>query len=579
MNEKTPNRWNQPLTGKTKRLLWLGAFALLTLLIYSVMSVGASQESGRSELLLVAALASALVLLIALVLMKFIRWLCCWRNFRRFLFGGACVVTLIALAYFVENVRGRSAWLKHRQAWEAQGEKFSIAELAPRPVPDEQNFAFTPLLKPALDYFHSPTNVVWRNTNSLARLNRLQADTPSGRDTNDKLVLGHYEKGTLADLAACRDFYRGNTNYPQPTRAGTPAEDILHALGKFDAELAELREADRARPLTRFPIEYEYEPSWAILLPHLARMKGITQVTHVRATALLDAGRSAEALADLKLGLRLSDSIHEEPLLIDHLVRLASLGINLQTVREGLARHAWTDAQLVEIERALARVDLLAEYLLAQRGERALSVRGLDYVRRQGFRSEAMMFLSSDEGRSATVSGFNPFPGGWLYQNMLTISELHQQFTLACVDMKSRRVLPEICDALESRVEKLPRAPYTIFAKMLMPALSKAVRRTARVQVALDSARVACALERHRLAGGALPEALDALAPRFLERVPADLFDGKPLRYRREADGGYLLYSVGWNQTDDGGVLVWKGNKEKSVDLEHGDWVWQMPAK
>ncbi len=576
MNEHPPSGWRRPLPGK---IVWLASFALLTLLIYCLGVAGGNGRSSPVEVFFVAALLSALALLIGYGLMRFLRWLFCWRNLRRFAFGVACLVTLIALVYFVENVRGRSAWMRHRQQWEAQGEKFSIAELSPPPVPEEKNFAFTPLLKPALDYFHTPTNIVWRDTNALARLSQLGADLAPRREKDDKLVLGQMEKGTLADLATWQAFYRGNTNYPQPNQPGTPAQDILVALGKFDSELTELHEAVRTRPETRFPVEYDYEPSWAILLPHLARLKGITTLTHVRATALLEAGRSAEALEDLELGLRLSESISREPVLIDHLVRIASLGINLQTIREGLVRHAWSDAQLAKIEQLLARVDMLAEYKLAQRGERALSVAGLDYLRRQGFRSNPMMYLSNDEGGSASTMGFNPFPSGWFYQNMLTISELHQEFTLACVDTKSGRVLPEVCEALQTRIEKLPRAPYTIFAKLLMPALSKAVRRSARMQTAVGSARIACALERYRLAQSELPDSLEKLVPSLLPQLPNDLIDDKPLRYRREPDGGYRLWSVGWNRTDERGEIAWTKSKEPGVDMAQGDWVWQIPKK
>ena len=80
-----------------------------------------------------------------------VRWLCRWCNLRRVLFGVACVATLIALFFAEENWRGRHAWQKYRREWEAKGEKFELAALTPPPVPDEKNFALTPLLKPAPD--------------------------------------------------------------------------------------------------------------------------------------------------------------------------------------------------------------------------------------------------------------------------------------------------------------------------------------------------------------------------------------------------------------------------------------------
>jgi len=508
----------------------------------------------------------------------FIRWLCCWRNLRRFLFCVAVLVTLVALFYAEENWRGKHAWQKFRNDAETRGEKFTLEALAPPAVPDDRNFALTPLLKPALDFTRGPAGVVWHDTNGLARLDKLSTRQQSG--TNE-LVLGDLQENTFANLAACAAFYRGNTNYPQAQSTAGPAEVILTALGKFDSELKELQEAAAKRPDCRFPIQYTYEPSWQILLHHVPRMRGLTMLSGVRAIAELDSGRAAEAFADLKLGLRLSDSLRGEPLLIDHLVRIATLGIDLQTIREGLLRRAWTDSQLAELQNYLASVDLLAEYKLAMRGERALSTQGLDYLRRRGFKSDPLMYMSSEEDGTGTSASmpFNPMPGGWFYQNMLAIARLHQDYTLATVDEKAHRVFPEISAKGGSAIEEMGWGPYTIIAKMLFPAMGRAIQRSARMQTAVDAACLACALERYRIANGKLPETLDALTPAFIAKIPNDVVDGKPLRYQLKSDDGYVLYSLGWNQKDDGGEIVLKTRpgKAHNVEITKGDWVWEMP--
>ena len=580
MNEESKSIWRRPWKGPRKVLVWFALLAGTLFVIVSLLVLLFGQPSRPSELLAGALILSLVLAAVAIAIVSFVRWLCCWRNFRRFLFGIACLVTLVALAYAVENWRGKQAWEQHRAKWEAKGEKFTLAALAPAPVPDEKNFALTPLLKPALEFNRGANGVVWADTNALARLQRTRADLSPGRSTNDQLVLGSLEKGTFADLKACREFYRGNTNYPQPAIAGTPAEDICFALGKFDPEFAELRAAAVMRPLARYPIEYESEPPWGILLPHLAQLKGLTQLTHLRATAALEAGRSAEALADLQVGFRISDSLRDEPLLIDHLVRIACLAINLQTVREGLVRHAWTDAQLTELEATLRSLNLLAEYQHSIRGERACSTGGLDYLRRQGFRnSNPFNYLGDIDGAGASAPGLNPIPGGWFRQNMLTISRMFQDHLLLVTDDKAHRVFPEVSEAGTRVLQKMRRGPYTIFARLLLPALDKAIRKSARMQTYVDEARAACALERYQLANGKYPDTLDVLTPRFIDSIPTDVIDGKPLRYRPKVEGGYLLYSLGWNQTDDGGQVVWKRGKTPSVDVEKGDWVWQMPAK
>jgi hypothetical protein len=579
MNEIPQSIWRKPWRSPKQALTW---FALLTGAIFLIITCISflQGESGRNMDSLLSAFVAALVIAaIAFVGLWFLRWVCCWRNFRRFLFGVACLVTLVALAYATENLRGKYAWQKHRQQCEAKGEKFAIADLMPPKVPDEKNFALAPLLAPMLDFTQGSNGVVWRNTNGIARLEKLSATLSPGRETNDQLVLGRLEKGTFADLGAWSEFYRGNTNYPQASAPTNYAEPILVALGKFDVELQQLQEAASMRPYSWFPIQYGYEPSWGILLPHLARMKGLAMLTQVRATAELEAGLSAKAFEDLKLGLRMSDSIREEPLLIDHLVRIATLAIDLQTLREGLVRHAWTEPQLAEMGKYLANLDLLTEYARAMQGERALSVSGLDYVRRRGFRDNPMNYLGDAEGGSASVPNFNPMPSGWIYQNMKTISVIHQEFTLPAVDARAHRIFPEISEQGTRAVETMHTGPYTIFAKMLLPALQKALQKSARMQTYVDDARIACALERYRLAEGKLPESLDALAPRFINQIPTDVIDGKPLRWRRDGNGGYVLYSVGWNRTDDGGELAWvKQKKGSEVDSAKGDWAWLMPV-
>ncbi len=116
-----------------------------------------------------------------------------------------------------------------------------------------------------------------------------------------------------------------------------------------------------------------------------------------------------------------------------------------------------------------------------------------------------------------------------------------------------------------------------MMALQTFPAVSKSVIKFAVTQSYTDLAIVACALERHRLAHGAYPENLDALVPQFLEKLPHDLINGQPLHYRRTADGNFLLYSVGWNETDDHGQIAL--TKAGNLDREKGDWLWQYPAQ
>ena len=88
-----------------------------------------------------------------------------------------------------------------------------------------------------------------------------------------------------------------------------------------------------------------------------------------------------------------------------------------------------------------------------------------------------------------------------------------------------------------------------------------------------NEAQIVCALERYRLAHGEFPGTLDALSPQFIETLPHDIIGGEPLIYRPTADGKFLLYSVGWNEKDDGGQNS-PPAQNNGVDFTRGDWVW-----
>ncbi|MBN1124619.1 MAG: hypothetical protein JXA82_06400 [Sedimentisphaerales bacterium] len=82
-----------------------------------------------------------------------------------------------------------------------------------------------------------------------------------------------------------------------------------------------------------------------------------------------------------------------------------------------------------------------------------------------------------------------------------------------------------------------------------------------RMRGQINSARVAIAMERYRLAEGKLPEALEELVPLYLDEVPLDPFDGKPLRYK-QTNPGYIIYSIGEDQVNNGGIPLSESNRD-----------------
>ena len=67
----------------------------------------------------------------------------------------------------------------------------------------------------------------------------------------------------------------------------------------------------------------------------------------------------------------------------------------------------------------------------------------------------------------------------------------------------------------------------------------------------------------YKKANGGLPKTLDELVPTYLEAVPADPADGKPIRYSMQKK---IVYSIGSDREDGGGSQS-SGVKEALADV------------
>jgi hypothetical protein len=484
---------------------------------------------------------------------------------------------LICLAVLFLDVTAKFKLNRYERQWEAKGEHFDFASNIPKPVPDDQNFALTPIVASCYqglldkrDYDNESDNT---NLSNRLRMNIYG----NGSDDYDRINSGNWAKGAKTDLESWQNYYRRlatKTNeFTVAPQMQTPAADVLLALSKYDAAIEELRQA-AALPESRFPLNYDSDFPATILLPQLSALKSCCQVLELRAVAELQNGQGDKALADVKLMLRLVESIRTEPFLISHLVRIAMLNLALQPVWEGLQDHKWSDAQLADLNQELAKLDFLADYEFSMRGERVLSMANIEYLRRTrnlGLYSDGE---SSPSGFSKAV--FHLIPNSFFYQNELAIARGIQEWFLPIADMGQHVVSPQKVELAITNTDKMRAhwSPNTVLAAMMLPGLERASQRFAYAQSSVDMARVACALECYRLAIGEYPETLDALQPRFIGTLPPDIIGGQPLKYHRTDNGQFALYSVGWNGTDDGGAVVLRKPLRLSIDPEKGNWVW-----
>jgi hypothetical protein len=265
-------------------------------------------------------------------------------------------------------------------------------------------------------------------------------------------------------------------------------------------------------------------------------------------------------------------------------VRIAMMQRTLQPVWEGLADRQWTEAELSAIESELGKLDFLVHYHLAMRGERAGGVWGVDFIRKVGiFWLNEMSAPREDSGpfdleQFLGKATFWLIPAGWFDQNKLSLCRKYEKYLLPLVGGPDRRIVSAAATKeADSALGRQGARPYDLFSGMLLSSLGGFAIDCARAQSSVDLARVACALERYRLTNGQFPNTLDALAPKFIAKLPQDISNGQPLKYRRTEDGQFVLYSVGLNESDDGGTVGLKKNGR--ADLNKGDLVWRYPAR
>jgi hypothetical protein len=459
-------------------------------------------------------------------------------SWRGILFVLAALITLVTLLLAEENWRGGRAWQNYKREMEAKGESFDPARLIPPKVPDDQNLA------------------------TLAFFTNEHADAGPMTGQSNQFTWPEHPHRPSAwfypvadDLQEWAKAFGGSGT--DPVQA---ASIVLDYLNQHEPILARLESANE-RTYCRFNVAYEDWGNVAVenaLLAQFARINQLLRLLSLHTEAEMVSGQTDHALSDISVMFRIDGGLKDEPLLISQLVRMAGISVILQPIAEGLAEHRWSDAQLQVIQERLQKTDLIASTVQSLYGER-------DIITNPSF----------DRGQM--------FPRGWNRLEQLNINRAFQDMVLPRIDLAARKINPSVNHSIEQAVKQFSdgnrfRAAliqHSIFARMLLPALSRVPQKTAFAQTEVDLAMLAYALERFRLAEGHYPDELNALVPRFVVVLPHDIINGQPLKYRRTDNGRFILYSVGWNEKDDGGVIA--TNKDKHQDVLHGDWVLQYP--
>jgi hypothetical protein len=331
------------------------------------------------------------------------------------------------------------------------------------------------------------------------------------------------------------------------------ASDYLAWSDGLEPQLALIRRA-LERPYSQLPGIYA-NPN-TVPGPNFQAVRGLSQTLGARAQCHLLLGRPEEALDDLTLihdFCRRIPAEQQPATLLSAMINQAVRGFYAAQIAEGLRLQAWREPQLTVLQEQLKSVNVLAPVKQAFTEEAVITYRALETVPSAGM------------VKRTVLAGL--CPRGWGYQHVA--ARLNLDFSrLACLDPGNQIIFADKVVAASKKAHWLESWAYTFAASLGQAPFERACQNTAHSQTEINQALIACALERFRLAHGEYPENIDALVPQFLDTIPHDIIGGGPLHYHRASQATFVLYSVGWNRRDDGGV---RGQPLPGTD---GDWVW-----
>jgi hypothetical protein len=484
----------------------------------------------------------------------------------------AVLAVLFLLFLVFERVRGPDSLTRYQQELIANGEKLTVQNLQSS-VSDAENGA--PAVYAAIGLLEDGAVL----PNWYPPCMRLM---PSGR-----AIVGFREPEWVED---------NRTNHWEEAGA---------EMKKNEAALAAIRAA-LGKPGFDNKLDYSAGPKMKI--QHLSPPKTLLRWFGPATQLALREAQTHTAAQNLVAQIRLPLLLAEDRILIGELVRFTIAAIARSTTWESLQAEGWSDEDLAAIQTAWEEQRFASNMVRSLEGERIFMGVGYEMMRKSN--QDAWDALYWQENFFAIDEADRPFwerftrllPFGeeiagffkkhvycrlWRFawsrqgekrnlQKMQKLIELARQ----AATEKSFASVRTALDQLENQSSSLSfydrlRYPDAELFEGLLPG----AKRTLRAETDRSLTIAAIALKRHHLRHGEYPETLDALVPEFVAAVPVDYMDGQPLRYRRNADGSFTLYSVGENLTDDGGDAALPPDRKSFRNLwTRKDYVWPAPA-
>jgi ABC-type transport system involved in multi-copper enzyme maturation permease subunit len=328
----------------------------------------------------------------------------------------------------------------------------------------------------------------------------------------------------------------------------------------YNEELTRLHAAARERPFIRFtapPVASGV--LWQANDLHYATIANIPRLLAVRAESRLANGECP--LDDLQLALRFLKSVTNDQSAYSN--RKELIFAIVQPIYDGILDGRWTDSDLREIQNSFAELDILRRF---------------QSVRHHTVREVANAFADPVIGAARPGAG-QITVGNMSYWVGMTPYRPRLPGKIKAAEARILRAGLGDAEAPPSKMENWMRQNVNYedlelaLTDIQAATLTRCLSDFAPMQVAVDHVVIACAIERFRLAEGKLPATLDKLTPKYLQKIPHDFVNGKPMKYK-VAPEGYVLYSIGLNQVDDGGLPDTTKTIQGRKQIVSRDWVW-----
>lgn len=321
----------------------------------------------------------------------------------------------------------------------------------------------------------------------------------------------------------------------------------------------------------------DFSEGLAMPLPHLDRIRQWARLLTADAVFKVENGNHEEAVADILAAMKLGDALAKEPLLICQFTRMAIHVIADRGLQQAFGPRELPPDLARQIVAHAGQADHRQGFADMFAGEGLCGVHAFAELNDVGWRARLGQWDMHSQtypplgdqppATLTTVASFllyaSPLGGSMRATDEQLYTELMERLEQVA-GLPFYEAYP-IVQSIEQRVRTL--SVNRQGTMILGGEMCRAYRAQARHEARLDVLQMGLLLEVSHMERGYYPEDLDAIVSDLGGSVPVDPFTGGPYHYTPRGDT-FLLYSIGENLRDDGGVhnyregdIVWRGQE------------------